>query len=289
MIPRTSLVLVAFVLALAGCTERTQAPPAEGGGSAADRTQDPADGMDHDVPPQAGEDEPSNEDALAPGPHEVESDEVAIGNGSAYYARPVGAGPWPGVVMIHEWWGLNDHIRDMARLLSSEGYAVVAVDLLGDVATTSAEAQALTRAYNATDGVKTMRAAAAYLRDDAHALSVASLGWCFGGGQSLQLALSGEPLFATVLYYGAPVTDPARLAQIDGPVLGIFGVEDRSIPLDKVEAFDRNLTAAGVVHEIHVYPGVGHAFANPSGASWAPEETADAWAKTKAFLAEAAR
>ena len=71
MIPRTSLVLVAFVLALAGCTERTQAPPAEGGGSAADRTQDPADGMDHDVPPQAGEDEPSNEDALAPGPHEA--------------------------------------------------------------------------------------------------------------------------------------------------------------------------------------------------------------------------
>jgi carboxymethylenebutenolidase len=111
------------------------------------------------------------------------------------------------------------------------------------------------------------------------------LGWCFGGGQSLQLALNTErPLAATVIYYGTLVTNQTELAEITWPVLGIFGAEDQSIPVDTVNQFKAALDANAVTNEIYIYDGVGHAFANPSGGNYAPEETTDAWDKTLAFL-----
>jgi carboxymethylenebutenolidase len=111
------------------------------------------------------------------------------------------------------------------------------------------------------------------------------LGWCFGGGQSLQLALNTEqPLAATVIYYGTLVTNQTDLAEITWPVLGVFGAADQSIPVDTVNQFDAALDASGVTNEIYIYEGVGHAFANPSGGNYAPKETADAWEKTLAFL-----
>ena len=204
---------------------------------------------------------------------------------TGYLARPAGTGPLPGVVMIHEWWGLNDHIRDMARILASHGYQVLAVDLFkGSVAATSEQAQAQTRALNQSEATANLRAAVAYLREEQGAPAVGSLGWCFGGGQSLQLALSGEFLDATALYYGSLVTDEDRLATIAWPVLGVFGDKDGSIPVARVQAFDAALTNLSIEHEVHVYPGVGHAFANPSAQTYAPNETRDAWAKTLAFL-----
>lgn len=113
---------------------------------------------------------------------------------------------------------------------------------------------------------------------------IASLGWCFGGGHSLQLALNTEkPLAATVIYYGNLVTNQTELAEITWPVLGVFGSEDQSIPVDTVNQFDAALDANGVTNEIYIYEGVGHAFANPSGDNYAPEETADAWEKTLDF------
>jgi carboxymethylenebutenolidase len=114
---------------------------------------------------------------------------------------------------------------------------------------------------------------------------IASLGWCFGGGQSLQLALNTEqPLAATVIYYGTLVTNQSELAEISWPVLGVFGSTDQSIPVETVNQFEAALDANGVTNEIYVYEGVGHAFANPSGDNYAPKETADAWEKTLAFL-----
>ncbi|HAS95752.1 TPA: hypothetical protein DCS99_05035 [Candidatus Wolfebacteria bacterium] len=113
---------------------------------------------------------------------------------------------------------------------------------------------------------------------------MASLGWCFGGGQSLQLALSGEQLNATVIYYGNVVTDIETLRAIKWPVLGIFAGEDRSISPKKVNEFRAILNELGISNSITIYPGVGHAFANPSGQSYAPEETKDAWQKTLVFL-----
>jgi carboxymethylenebutenolidase len=117
------------------------------------------------------------------------------------------------------------------------------------------------------------------------AKKIASLGWCFGGRQSVELAISGEQLDATIVYYGGNMATTAeRLAPIKWPVLGIFGDQDQAIPLEMVQAFETSLTELGVQHEIHIYPGVGHAFANPSGANYAPEATMDAWDKTLAFL-----
>lgn len=201
-----------------------------------------------------------------------------------HFAAPEIGGPYPGVIMIHEWWGLNDNIRDMARELAEEGYIVLAVDLYsGKVAETREEAQALRGALTLESALANMRSAAAYLKTHGVA-KVASLGWCFGGGKSLELALSGERLDATVIYYGELVSDMEKLRSIRWPVLGIFGDKDQSIPVADVSSFKNALTQIGVQNEIHVYPGVGHAFANPSGTTYAPNETKDAWGKTLAFL-----
>ena len=110
-------------------------------------------------------------------------------------------------------------------------------------------------------------------------MKIASLGWCFGGGQSLRLALA-EKLDATVIYYGNLVTNEDDLSRINWPVLGIFGEQDQSIPVTTVKEFESSLNKLGIKNSINVYPGVGHAFANPSGASYAPEATQDAWKKT---------
>jgi len=204
-----------------------------------------------------------------------------------YFVRPEAdppAGGYPGVVMIHENRGLRPEIRDTAETLAKEGYMVLAVDLLGGVAEDQAGARALTADFNQETGVANMRAAAAYLRAQG-AGRLASLGWCFGGRQSIELAISGEQLDATVVYYGGGMaTTSERLVPIQWPVLGIFGDQDQAIPVETVRAFEASLNALGVPNEIYIYPGVGHAFANPSGMNYAPEETMDAWEKTLAFL-----
>lgn len=201
-----------------------------------------------------------------------------------YFVTPEAAGNYPGVVMIHENKGLNDGIRAMARELAKEGYAVLAVDLFeGKVVTTQEDARALTSALDKPKAIENLRAAAAYLRGRG-SVKIASLGWCFGGGQSMQLALSGEDIAATVIYYGQLVTDRPALATIKWPVLGIFGDKDQAISVENVNQFDAALDELGIKNEIYMYPGVGHAFANPSGANYAPAETKDAWEKTVAFL-----
>jgi carboxymethylenebutenolidase len=197
----------------------------------------------------------------------------------------------PAVVMIHEWWGLNDQIKDMADELASEGYVVLAADLYnGEVATDPNRARELSSSVreNPEQAISNMQSAAQYLASlpNVNGSRIASLGWCFGGGQSLQLALNSEqnPLAATVIYYGNLVNDTNELSKINWPVLGVFGDQDQSIPVESVSAFEQALNETGITNEIYIYPGVGHAFANPSGDSYAPEETADAWEKTLAFL-----
>jgi carboxymethylenebutenolidase len=197
----------------------------------------------------------------------------------------------PAVVMIHEWWGLNDNIKDMANELASEGYVVLAADLYnGEVATTPDKAMQLvgTVRENPEQAISNLQSAVQYLASlpNVNSSRIASLGWCFGGGQSLQLALNSEqnPLAATLIYYGNLVNDTNELSKINWPVLGIFGNQDQSIPVESVNAFEQALNEIGITNEIYIYPGVGHAFANPSGDNYAPAETADAWEKTLAFL-----
>ena len=197
----------------------------------------------------------------------------------------------PAVVMVHEWWGVNDNIKDMANELASEGYVVLAADLYnGEVATTPDKAMQLvgTVRENPEQAISNLQSAVQYLASlpNVNSSRIASLGWCFGGGQSLQLALNSEqnPLAATVIYYGNLVNDTYELSKINWPVLGIFGDQDQSIAVESVNVFEQALNETGITNEIYIYPGVGHAFANPSGDNYAPEETADAWEKTLAFL-----
>lgn len=200
-------------------------------------------------------------------------------------------GTLPAVVMIHENKGLNDHIKNMANLLARNGYVVLAVDLFkGEVTTDRNRSSELTQYIRDNPDIATanLQSAVKYLASlpNVNAEKIASLGWCFGGAQSLQLALNSQdhPLSATIIYYGRLITDNATLAKIKWPVLGIFGDQDSSIPVDTVKAFESALNSNNIPNEIYIFKGVGHAFANPSGDNYAPTETKDAWDKTLSFL-----
>ena len=202
-----------------------------------------------------------------------------------FLVRPKKRGVYPGVIMIHEFWGLNEHIKNMARSLAAEGYAVFAVDLYhGQVTADSERAMKLVRMVSQNQASRNMRAAVAYLKKYEGAQRIASIGWCFGGGQSLQLALSGEKLNGTIIYYGNLVIDEKLLRKIKWPVLGIFGAVDKVVSSEQVKEFENVLSVLHIENEIYIYPGVGHAFTNPSNPHYAPQESKDAWEKTLAFL-----
>jgi carboxymethylenebutenolidase len=225
----------------------------------------------------------------APAPRGVA---VEIGPDKAYLSLPEGAkAPLPAVLVIHEWWGLNDHIRHWTDRIAALGYAALAVDLYGGtVATTPEAAMAAMKAVDPARSRETLKRAFEFLGSDPRILAGkrAVIGWCFGGSQSLGLALAEPRLDAAVIYYGRLVTDPAQLAAIKARVLGIFGTRDASIPEEQVAAFEAGLAAAGVRHEILRYDAA-HAFANPSSARYDAKAAADAWTKVQAFLAQALR
>ncbi len=209
---------------------------------------------------------------------------------SGYYALPADAGEseLPGVVVIHEWWGLNDNVRAMARRIAGEGYRVLAVDMYdGEVATTPEEAKKLMGMVMGNDGagLEAIEAGIEYLKSS-HASKLGIIGWCFGGGWSLRSALTfGNNLDAAVMYYGQVKTDPAELSALEIPLLGIFGAEDEGIPVDQVERMSAVLDSLGKEVTIEIYPDATHAFANPSGQHYNGEAAVDAWRKTAAFFA----
>ncbi|MBI5153614.1 dienelactone hydrolase family protein [Candidatus Poribacteria bacterium] len=213
-----------------------------------------------------------------------------LGEHRAFLARPDGEGPFPGLIVIHEWWGLNDGIREEARKLAELGYAALAVDLYGgQVATEAPQARALKDAVKDDDALETMRAAVQYLSNQSFTKdrAIGCIGWCFGGRKSLQLAIAEPRIRACVIYYGTPVTEVETLRQIRGSVLGIFGEADQAIPMTEVETLKKGLDEAGIRSEFHTYPGAGHAFANPSNkAGYNTDAAADARKWTAKFLLE---
>lgn len=217
---------------------------------------------------------------------EIETTSVPyFGNSNGYLAKPAIDGKYPGVIMIHEWWGLNDNIKQMAEKLASHGYVAFAIDLYdGQVGTTADEARQLRTSFEQSQWTENMNTAVSYLKENHSPSSLGSIGWCFGGAQSLNLALNNEDIDATVIYYGQLVTDTEELSKINWPVLGIFAELDNGIPPETVNQFEYALNEVGVENDITIYPGVNHAFANPSGDRYAPEESKDAWQKTLKFF-----
>lgn len=228
----------------------------------------------------------NNSEIFELGEYSTTSESVAyFGDLSGYLTKPTADGSYPGIVMIHEWWGLNDNIKEMADKLASHGYVVLAVDLYdGQVAITSDQARELIGKYDSERGKQNMNSAVSLLNDNYSTNKIGSIGWCFGGGQSLTLALDNDDMDATVIYYGSLVTNSETLSFIDWPVLGIFAELDKGIPVDTVNEFESALNEIGVENQIYIYDGVDHAFANPSGERFAPEESKEAWARTISFL-----
>lgn len=221
---------------------------------------------------------------------ELHGTDVDVAGAKGYLALPAGARPpLAGIVVIHEWWGLNDHVKHWTDRLAAEGYAALAIDLYGGVvATTPDAALAAMKNVDADAARAKLVAARRFLAEDARvrAAKTGCIGWCFGGSQSLALALAEPKLDACVLYYGSQLaTEPEKLAGLHAPILAIFGSRDASIPQEKVKAFDAALTAAGKEHAIHVYDAE-HAFANPSNPKYDAVHAADAWEHVRAFFAQ---
>jgi carboxymethylenebutenolidase len=196
--------------------------------------------------------------------------------------------PLPAILVIHEWWGLNDNVRAMADRLAGEGYIVLAVDLFsGSTATTPEQARQLMLAVveNPDFAADNITQAYDFVSTTAGAPRIGSLGWCFGGGWSLNTAiLFPDQIDATVIYYGQVTDDEDKLRNISSPILGLFGAEDKGITVASVRQFEGALKRLRKNHEIHIYPGADHAFANPTGNSYDAAVAEDAWQRTLEFL-----
>jgi carboxymethylenebutenolidase len=208
-----------------------------------------------------------------------------------YLAMPADAAePLPGIIVIHEWWGLNDNIRAVTRRLAGEGYVALAVDLYGcRTAATTDQAQGLMAALveDPEAARANLRQAYDYLEQYAFAPRIGSIGWCLGGGWSLQTALLyPDALDAMVMYYGRLTTDRTELATLEVPMLGLFGGLDESIPVTEVQEFRDTLAQLGKRADVRIFPRADHAFANPSGGNYNERAAAEAWDVTLSFLAE---
>ena len=218
-------------------------------------------------------------------PYAELGDELVYG----YFVAPADMfEPLPAVIMIHEWWGLNDNTRAMADRLAAEGYIVLAVDLYsGKTAKNSAEARQLMLSVIedtelANDNI---RRAFEFVSETAGAPKVGSIGWRFGGTWSLNTAmLFPEELDATVIYYAQVTDDEDQLRLIESPILGLFAAKDISMKVKSVEAFRAALERLRKDYEIHIYPGVSQTFADPTSDKYDKVAADDAWRRTIEFL-----
>jgi carboxymethylenebutenolidase len=207
---------------------------------------------------------------------------------NGYLALPEGGGKHPAIIVIHEWWGLNDWVKEQAQKYAGQGYVALAVDLYrGKVAANPDDAHILMRGLADDRGLRDLEAAFAYLssRSDVDAGKIGSVGWCMGGGWSIKLAEDQPKLAACVVNYGSLPSDPAIIAKIHAPVQGNFGADDQGIPPTDVRAFEAAMKAAGKPTDIKIYDGAGHAFQNPNNKQgYRAEAAADATQRISAFF-----
>lgn len=204
------------------------------------------------------------------------------------YTPPSGSGPFPALVVIHEWWGLNDWVKQQASNYADQGYVTLAIDLYrGQVATTPDEAHQIMRGVPEDRAQRDLLAATAYLRSlgNVNAKRIGAIGWCMGGGYALDLAVADPRLKAVVINYGHLASDKATLKKIHASVLGIFGGQDKGISVADIRKFETQLEGMGKKVEIHIYPNAGHAFENPDNkAGYRPQDAEDAAKLTQDFL-----
>ena len=202
---------------------------------------------------------------------------------------PSGQGPFPGILVIHEWWGLNDWVKEEAAKISDLGYVTLAIDLYrGKVATTPEEAHEIMRGVPEDRAKRDLHAAIEFLRsqDNVKRDQLGVIGWCMGGGYALDVALQEPTLKADVINYGHLATDPESISKIHAPILGIFGAQDRGITPEDVKQFEQALKRQGKHVDIVIYPDAGHGFENPNNKDgYRAADAADAWQHTVKFFA----
>ncbi|CAN5460380.1 hypothetical protein BH10CHL1_BH10CHL1_50160 [soil metagenome] len=205
---------------------------------------------------------------------------------TGYQARPDDGQPHPVVIVIQEWWGLNENIKDIARRFAKEGFVALAPDLYhGKVATEPNEAQKLVMELDMNAAVQEIQQAVAYLikQDYAAPKKVGIVGFCMGGRLALMTGRVDANLGAVIAFYGSPLT-PQESAELKAPVLGLYGDKDQSNPVDKVKAMQAALDKAGIKNEFQIYPGAPHAFFNDTQPSYNVAAATDAWPRTLAWF-----
>jgi carboxymethylenebutenolidase len=207
---------------------------------------------------------------------------------------PAGKGPFPGIVVVHEWWGLNDWVKEQASKLADQGYVTLAIDLYrGKVATTPNEAHEFMGGVPQDRAKRDLEAAYEYLESQPNIKKdrIGAIGWCMGGGYALQLAIDEPKLAADVINYGvydyaSLAKNPAEVKKINAPLLGIFGAQDRGIPPTDLKAFQEQMSRQNKKADFSIYPDASHAFENPNNKDgYRPKDAQDAWRKTVAFFA----
>jgi carboxymethylenebutenolidase len=252
------------------------------GATPADAPNDPV--VQEETPEQAAasvtvsEDELITETVMYPGAEGAEL--------MGYLARPEGSEPRPGIVVIQEWWGLNEHIRDITRRFAQQGFVALAPDLYGGVTTSEPdEAQRLVMELDMVAAVQEIGQAMDYLlaQDYVGSEEIGVVGYCLGGGLALETGRVYEQVGAVVAYYGRPL-EPAQAADINAPVLGLYGAEDQGIPVEEVQAMEDALNEADVTNEFFIYDDAGHAFFNDTRDSYNEAAASDAWPRTLAWF-----
>jgi carboxymethylenebutenolidase len=211
----------------------------------------------------------------------------ADGGTDAYVAWPTGKGPGPAIIVVHEWWGMNGQIRDVARRLTAQGYVAIVPDLYhGKVADDPERAHVLLRSLEPAGVHADLEAAFEWLRAQPRVEKsrIGIIGFCAGGGFALDEALTNSELSAVVVFYGEVENDAARLAKLRAPLQAHFGEKDDGIPTSRVDAFRAALKKGGKVAEVYTYGGAGHAFMNESRPSYHLDAARLAWARALAFL-----
>jgi carboxymethylenebutenolidase len=200
-----------------------------------------------------------------------------------YLARPASGGAAPAVIVLQEWWGLNAHIKDVTNRFAQAGYVALAPDLYhGAVTTEPDEARKLVMELDMHEAIREIQQAVTYLleQDFVSTSKVGIVGFCMGGRLSLMASITESRLGATVAFYGTPLP-PDQAAQVQSPVLGLYGEADSGISVESVRGMESAFAEAGIEHEIVVYPGAAHAFFNDTRQSaYSSEAAADAWQRT---------
>ena len=205
---------------------------------------------------------------------------------TGYLARPAGDGKWPAVIVIQEWWGLNDNIKDIARRFAAEGFVALAPDLYhGQVVSEPNEARKLVMALDMDAAVGEIQAAIDFLLQQQVVAGpkVGLTGFCMGGRLVLMTALVDDRLGAAVPWYGPPLT-AEQAGQVKAPILGLYGEQDGGIPVASVREMQQGLDEAGIANEMVIYPGAQHAFFNDTRPSYHPQAAADAWQRALAWF-----